>query len=312
MEMIILLTIGIFFGIALIGGLLSLKQVEQTERGVIERFGKYNRFAKPGLNFIIPFVEKVRTVNITEMMVDAQQQEIITKDKLNAIVDAQIYFKVKEDEESIKNCMYKVYNYKYQIVNLARTTLRNIIGTLSLNEANSDRNSINSELMKTLSVETKTWGIEVVRAELKEINPPKDVQDTMNQVVKAENEKQSAIDFATALETKADGQRRAQIKEAEGFKQASILRAEGDKQSVMLNAEAQSEAIKLMAQANAESIKITNEAANKYFKGDAQLLKKLQTVEAAMANGTKYVIDSKSNITNIIGDLAGLKGNKND
>jgi len=109
-------------------------------------------------------------------MVDAEPQEIITNDNLNARVDAQVYFKVKADEESVKSSQYHVNNYQWQIVNLARTTLRNIIGTLTLKSANSERGKINSELHKTLMEETSSWGIEIVRTELKEIDPPKDVK----------------------------------------------------------------------------------------------------------------------------------------
>jgi regulator of protease activity HflC (stomatin/prohibitin superfamily) len=215
-------------------------------------------------------------------MVNAESQEIITNDNLNARVDAQIYFKVKQDEESVKASQYNVNNYKWQIVNLARTTLRNIIGTLTLKSANSERSKINSELHRTLLEETITWGIEIVRAELKEIDPPKDVQETMNKVVKAENEKIAAIDFASARETVADGEKRAKIKEAEGYKQAEILHAE------------------------AEAIKLVNEAADKYFTGNAQLLKKLETLETSLANNSKIVIPTGSELVNIIGDMAGV------
>ena len=138
-------------------------------------------------------------INITEQMVDAQPQEIITNDNLNASVDAQVYFKVKDDEDSVKSSQYNVNNYQYQIVNLARTTLRNIIGTLTLKSANSERDKINTSLLETLTRETKHWGMEIVRTELKEIDPPKDVQETMNKVVKAENEKVAALDFADAV-----------------------------------------------------------------------------------------------------------------
>jgi regulator of protease activity HflC (stomatin/prohibitin superfamily) len=217
-------------------------------------------------------------------MVDAEPQEIITNDNLNARVDAQVYFKVKEDEESVKNSQYHVNNYKIQIVNLARTTLRNIIGTLTLKSANSERGKINSELHRTLREETMSWGIEIVRTELKEIDPPKDVQDTMNKVVKAENEKIAAIDFATARETVADGEKRAKIKEAEGIKQSRILQAEGE----------------------AEAIRLVNEAADKYFVGNAQLLRKLQTLEVSLENNAKIVVPAGSELVNIIGDMAGV------
>ena len=169
----------------------GIRIIRPTERGLVEFLGKYKRFANPGFHWIIPIIEKMYIINITEQMVDAEPQEIITFDNLNARVDAQVYFKVKEDEESVKNSQYNVYEYKRQIVNLARTTLRNIIGTLTLKSANSERGKINADLHNTLKEETASWGIAIVRTELKEIDPPKDVQDTMNKVVKAENEKSS-------------------------------------------------------------------------------------------------------------------------
>lgn len=275
----------IFFGGVSFLALMGFRVVRPTHRGLIERFGKYNRFANPGLSWILPFgIERLYRVNITEQMMNAQPQEIITNDNLNAKVDAQVYFKVKSDEQNVKNSQYNVDNYCWQIVSLARSTLRNIIGTLTLKSANSERGKINSELHLTLKEETASWGIEIVRTELKEIDPPKDVQETMNKVVKAENEKIAAIDFATATETAADGQKRAEIKKAEGVKRGRILQAEGE----------------------AEAIKLVNEAANKYFVGNAQVLRRLESVEKALEHNAKIVVPAGTELVNVIGELAGL------
>jgi regulator of protease activity HflC (stomatin/prohibitin superfamily) len=262
----------------------GVRIVRPTHKALIERLGRYHRFAEPGFHWIIPLIERMYQVNTTEQMVNAEPQEIITNDNLNAKVDAQVYFKVKGDEESVKGSQYNVNNYSWQIVNLARTTLRNIIGTLTLKSANSERGRINADLHRTLLNETKTWGIEIVRTELKEIDPPKDVQETMNKVVKAENEKIAAIDFASARETVADGEKRAKIKEAEGFKQAKILTAEGE----------------------AEAIRLVNEAADKYFIGNAQLLRKLQAMESSLKDNAKVVVPSGAELVNIIGEMAGV------
>jgi regulator of protease activity HflC (stomatin/prohibitin superfamily) len=271
--------------VAVIALVTSIRTVRPIARGLVERFGKYARFANPGLILIIPFgIEKLITVNITEMMVDAGGQEIITKDALNANVDAQVYFKVKTDEESVKASEYNVYSYKVQIVALARTTLRNIIGTMNLMEANSERGKINQSLYEQLTKETESWGIEIVRTELKEINPPHSVQEAMNNVVVANNKKIAAIDFATATETEADGVRRAAIKKADGERQSRILVAEGE----------------------AQAIKLVNEAADAYFKGNAQLLKQLQVAQEALVNNSKIVIPAGQSLINVIGDLAGI------
>src|SRR3989338_774517 len=262
----------------------GIRIVRPTQRGLIERLGKYNRFAQAGFHWLIPVIDKMYLVNVTEQMVDAEPQEIITNDNLNAKVDAQVYFKVRVDEENVKNSQYNVNSYQYQIVNLARTTLRNIIGTMTLKSANSERGKINSELHKVLMEETNSWGIEIVRTELKEIDPPKDVQETMNKVVKAENEKIAAVDYATAAETVADGEKRASIKKAEGVKQARILQAEGE----------------------AEAIRLVNEAAEKYFVGNAQVLRKLQAVETSLEHNAKVVVPNNAELVNVIGELAGV------
>jgi len=262
----------------------GVRIVRPTHRGLIERLGKYIRFAQPGFHWIIPGIDRMIQVNTTEQMVNAERQEIITNDNRNARVDAQVYFKVKSDEDSVKSSQYNVNNYQYQIVNLARTTLRNIIGTLTLKSANSERDKINTSLLETLSRETKNWGMEIVRTELKEIDPPKDVQETMNKVVKAENEKIAALDYANAVERQADGEKRAEIKKAEGIKQGKILAAEGE----------------------AEAIRLVNEAANTYFVGNAQLLRKLEAMENSLRENAKIVIPTGTELVNVIGEMAGL------
>lgn len=262
----------------------GIRIVRPTSRGLIERLGKYDRFGQPGFHWIIPVIERLYKVDVREVLVDAQPQVIITNDNLNARVDAQVYLKVNADEESVKASQYNVAHYEMQIVNLARTTLRNIIGTLTLKSANSERGKINDELRKTLRVETANWGIEILRTELKEIDPPQDVQETMNKVVKAENEKIAAVDFATAAETQADGLRRAEIKKADGVRQARILEAEGE----------------------AEAIKLVNEAADKYFVGNAQLLKRLETVEKSLWQNAKVIVPEGTELVNVIGELAGV------
>ncbi|MGD0904079.1 MAG: SPFH domain-containing protein [Terracidiphilus sp.] len=295
----IIIGIIVFLIIIIILLILSVRTVRPTSRGLVERFGKYNRFANPGIVFLIPFIEHLVVVNITENMIDAGLQEIITSDSLNAKVDAQVYFKVRSDEASVKASQYSVFNYMRQIVALARTTLRNIIGTMSLKDANSERGKINNALYSNLAEETKSWGLEIVRTELKEISPPPDVQETMNKVVKASNERVAAIDFATARETQADGERRAAIKVAEGQRQAAILQAEGQQQAKVL-----------VADGEAQAIKLVNESADLYFKGNAQQLRKLQAVETSLTTNSKIVVPTDSALVNVVGNLAGIDTNQ--
>lgn len=285
----VLVSLGVIFILS------GIRIVRPTQRGLVERLGKYKGYANPGLTWVIPVIDRMFRINITEMMVDAESQEIITKDRLNAMVDAQVYFKVRQDEKSVKDSQYNVFNYKYQIVNLAKTTLRNIVGTMTYEEANSNRNKINEDLRAVLEKEAKPWGIDILRTELKQITPPKQVQESMNKVITAENEKKAAVDTATALETKADGERRAAIKIADGQKQSMILKADGEAKAKVT-----------VAEAEAQKIKLENEALIKYFRGDAQIYQKLKTAERALKHGTKYVIDSKSNIMNVMSDVAAV------
>ena len=257
----------------------GVKILRPVEVGVIEFLGRYSKTASAGFNWVIPFISKMHRINITERRVDIEPQSIITKDKLNAIVDGVVYYRVEEAKQAI----YNVNDFATSVPSLAKTTLRAVIGKMTLTEANENRDQINEEVEKILSKEVTKWGIDVVRVELQRIEPPDDVQDAMNKVVKAENEKIAALDLATAIETQADGERRAEIKKAEGI----------------------AAAIRLKADADGDAIKTVNVAAEEYFIGNAQLLKKLETVAEALKDNTKIIVPADSDLVNVIGDLAG-------
>jgi len=258
---------------------LGIKIVRPVEVGIVEFLGKYSKTASGGFNWITPGLHKIYRINTTERRVDIDPQSIITKDKLNAEVDGVVYYKVVDAQKAI----YAVNNFESSVPSLAKTTLRAVIGKMTLTEANENRDTINDEVEKILDLEVTPWGISVVRVELQRIEPPPDVQIAMNQVVKAENEKIAALDLATAIETKADGERRAEIKKAEGI----------------------ATAIKLKAEADGEAIKIVNESAEKYFVGNAQLLKRLETVSEALRDNAKIIVPTNSDLVNVISDLAG-------
>jgi regulator of protease activity HflC (stomatin/prohibitin superfamily) len=215
-------------------------------------------------------------VNVTERMADVEPLDMITKDNLNARVDLVVYYKVKPTEDNIKKSLYNVDDVESQIISLAQTTARNIIGDMVFKDVNSKRNTLNTQLAEILDKQSDAWGIQVVRVELKEITPPKDVQETMNRVIKAENEKDAAKDFATAKETEADGIKRAKIKEAEGEKQYSILKAEG-----------QAKAFDLI---------------EKSFKSRAELLRRLEVTENSLKNNSKIVLTQNGITPQIIMD----------
>lgn len=267
----------LWFSLFLLGVFLlsGIRIIRPTHRGVVETLGKYSSFKNAGFTWIVPVIQKFVSINVTERLADVEPLDMITKDNLNARVDLQVYYRVKPDEESIKKALYNVNDVKFQIVSLAQTTARNIIGDMPFKDVNNKRNTLNTELAKILVTETTSWGIEIVRVELKEITPPKDVQETMNKVIKAENEKDSAKDFATARETEADGIKRAKIKEAEGQKQYSILVAEG-----------QAKAFDLV---------------NKSFKGGAKELKELEVTEASLKGNSKIILgDSGKDILKLL------------
>jgi len=274
-----ILVIVVSLAVLLISG---VRIVKPTHRGVIERLGKYNRFLDVGFNWVIPVIESTRIRNTTERMTNIASQEIITKDNLNAQVELVVYHKVRSDEESVKKSYYEVEDYKTQIVMLAQTTARNVIGNMKFTEVNSQRALLNKMLAETIDKEIENWGLRVVRVELKDITPPESVQQTMNNIIQAQNAKDAAIDFATAAETKADGARRAAVKEAEGIKQANILRAEGE----------------------ALAIQLVNEAAERYFVGNAQKLRHLEMLEKSLKDNAKIVITKDGiNPTLILGEI---------
>src|SRR3990167_3271725 len=274
-------TIVMIVGLVIVVGFLltGIKIIRPTHRAAVETFGKYTGFRSSGITFVIPIIQKLFSVNITEQLVEVEKQEVITKDNLNCNVDAQVYFKVGIEEERLKKALYAVNNYEQQIVQLARTTLRNVIGTKEFTTVNSERNTLNVDIFQGIEKQTHGWGIDVVRVELKEIVPPVDVQETMNTIIKASNTKQSAIDFATAAETKADGEKRAAIKTSEGVKQSQILRAEGEAKAVIT-----------VAEARAKEIQLVNEAAQKYFKNNAVELKKLEVTQASLQTNSKIIV----------------------
>lgn len=274
-------TIGVIvISLFVVGFLLSgIKIIRPTHRAAIETLGKYSKFRDSGMTFVIPIFQKMFSVNITDTLIDVEKQDVITKDNLNCMVDAQIYYKVGDTETELKKALYQVNNYERQIVQLAKTTLRNVIGDKDFKTVNSKRSELNDAIYQSISKEVQDWGIEIVRVEVKEITPPEDVQHTMNTVIKAENEKEAAINFANAAETKADGERRAAIKNAEGRKQALILDAQG-KQEYQIR----------VAEGEAKAIELVNNAADKYFIGNAKELKKLQVTENSLIKNTKIVL----------------------
>jgi len=265
----------------------SLHIVRPTQRGLVERNGRYNRFVNTGLTFLFPVIDRLIKVNVTEQITEPEPQVIITKDRLNLSINMVVSYKVRPDEASVKNSEYSVNNYRQQIDILGHVALRDILGSMVYEEANQGRDVINQQLLTRLKTQTDAWGIDIVRAEIKDIRPPQNIQDSMNKIIEAENTKKSAVNQADALAAQADGQKRAAIAQAEGERQAQILKAEGLRQATIS-----------IAEGDAGATKLRNEALTNYFKDNAVVFKKLEAIQSVMNNAK--IIVPEGNLTTLI------------
>jgi regulator of protease activity HflC (stomatin/prohibitin superfamily) len=275
--------------------ILSIRIVRPIEKGLVERFGKYRRFVEGGITFLFPFVDRIIKVNITERMTPVQRQDVITKDKVFMGVDAVVFYKIKPDETSVKASQYNVANFASQIDTLARTVLRDIIGGMDMAIANTSRPIINTSLKTALDEQTEKWGIEIIRAEIKDLEPPRELIISMESVLKADNERQAAEKTAIAQATLASGEKNAAIQVAEGQKQAAILQAEGQKIATVT-----------IAEGDAQATKLRNEALTTYFKDSAVVFKQLDTIAASLQNNTKIIVPEGKAISLILNEQENL------
>ena len=266
----------------------NIRVVQQSKAVVIERLGAFHAVWGVGLHFKIPFLERVaKTVSLKEQVVDFAPQPVITKDNVTMQIDTVLYFQITDP----KLYTYGVEHPMSAIENLTATTLRNIIGDLELDQSLTSRDHINTQMRSILDEATDPWGIKVNRVELKNIMPPRDIQESMEKQMRAERERREAI-------LQAEGQKQSQILVAEGEKQSLILKAEAAKEAAIKRAEGEAEAILKVQQATAEALKLLNEAA------PTDQVVKLKALEAfakaADGKATKLIIPSE------IQGLAGL------
>ena len=266
----------------------NIKVVQQSKAYVIERLGAFHSVWGVGIHFKVPFIEKVaKAVSLKEQVVDFAPQPVITKDNVTMQIDTVLYFQITDP----KLYTYGVEHPMSAIENLTAPTLRNIIGDLELDQSLTSRDIINSKMRAILDEATDPWGIKVNRVELKNIIPPREIQDAMEKQMKAERERREAI-------LQAEGQKQSQILVAEGEKQSVILRADAARQAAIMKAEGEAEAIMKVQQATAEALKLLNEA------NPNEQVVKIRALEAfqAAADGkaTKIIIPSE------IQGLAGL------
>ena len=222
---------------------LAIKIVQQHEQGLIERFGRYRKTVGPGFHMIVPFIEKMKKVDMREQVVDVPPQEVITKDNVVVTVDAVVYYQAT-DPVKLK---YNISNFVLAATKLAQTNLRNVIGDMDLDEALTSRETINTELRQILDEATDVWGTRVVRVEIQRIDPPVDVTQAMHRQMKAERERRAVV-------TEAEGEKRSQILRAEGVKQSRILEAEGQAQAVREVADAEKFRLLTVAEGEGQAI----------------------------------------------------------
>ena len=267
----------------------SIKFVPQNRAFVIERFGKYDATLIAGLNFILPFIDKVAyNRSLKEQAIDVPSQAAITKDNIGLTVDGVLYLKVLDPYKA----SYGVEDYTFAVTQLAQTTMRSEIGKLDLDKTFEERDTLNIAIVNSINEAAEPWGVQVMRYEIKDIEPPRSVLEAMERQMKAERDKRAAI-------LESEGERQSAINVAEGDKRAKVLAAEADRAEQILKAEGEAKAIELVADAKANALKIVGETAitnegQKAVQLDLATLA-IDAKQAIAKESTVVLMDSKSN-----------------
>jgi regulator of protease activity HflC (stomatin/prohibitin superfamily) len=274
---------------------MGIKSVPQGREWTVERFGRYTQTLRPGLNFIIPFFDRIGAkINMMESVLDVPTQEVITKDNAMVSVDGVVFYQVLDAAKAA----YEVNDLENAVLNLTMTNIRTVMGSMDLDELLSMRDKINAQLLHVVDDATQPWGIKVTRIEIKDIAPPKDLVDSMARQMKAERDKRAAI-------LEAEGLRQAAILKAEGEKQGAILKAEGEKEAAFREAEARERLAEAEAKATAvvsESIAKGSVQAVNYFLG----LRYTEALEKIASANNQKVILMPLEASNVIGALGGI------
>jgi len=303
--LIVLFVVGI---LVMVIAISSIRIVQQSTVGIVERLGKFHGKAERGVNFLVPFIDRMRTIiDLREQVVDFPPQPVITQDNVTMQIDTVVYFQVTDPVRYT----YEISNPISAIENLTATTLRNIIGEMDLDSTLTSRDVVNTKLRSILDEATDKWGIKVNRVELKNIMPPKDIQEAMEKQMRAERERREVILRAEGEKKsailRAEGEKEAAILTAEAQKEASIRQAEGSKQSQILRAQGEAEAILAIQQAKAEGTKLVFRAIK-----DSEPTKEVVAVRSlealeklAEGSATKLVIPTE--VVSLLGSLTAAK-----
>lgn len=291
----------------LIVAFASIKVVRQSEVRVIERLGKYHKTAEAGLNFILPFVDKVRAVvSLKQQTMDVTPQSVITKDNVTITIDTVVFYQITDPVKAV----YEIESLQKGIAYIAITTIRDIVGKMDLDSTFSSRDSINNQLRQTLDEATDRWGCKVDRVEIKDIKPPTDIRDAMEKQMNAERNKRAIILEAEGKRqadiTLAEGKKQATILDAEAERESSIRRAQGVRESRILEAEGNAEAIKKVADAKAQEIaQVYGAIMNAKPDDKLVAIKSLETLEK-VADGKANKIFIPFDTTKSMGALGAL------
>ncbi len=275
---------GIIIIIIFIGLLIPffIKTIKQGENAIILTLGKYSSTEGPGIVFLIPGIQSCQRIDLREQVINVPEQQVITRDNVGVTVDGIVYVQITDSYKAT----FAIANVYGGVVNLAQTSLRSVLGTMALDETLSNREIINAKLLETLDRETEKWGVKVMRVEIKRLDPPHDIMESMSKQMKAEREKRAQI-------LEAEGYKQSLITKSEGDKQSQILKAEGEKESQVLRATGEAEAKIKIAEATAKALELESIAASAYFTGPAVTKEQLNVIQNSLGGGnTKYILDS--------------------
>ncbi|MCP3993620.1 MAG: SPFH/Band 7/PHB domain protein [bacterium] len=284
-----------FFVLVVVYVALAVRIVRQHEQGLVERFGRFKALRDPGLQFIVPFIDRLRRVDMREIVVDVPPQEVITKDNVVVTVDAVVYYQATDPQKLV----YNVQNFVLAATKLAQTNLRNVVGDLDLDDALTSRERINAQLREILDEATDVWGTKVVRVEIQRIDPPADVTQAMHRQMKAERDRRAIV-------TEAEGDKRSKILQAEGIKQARILEAEGQAEAIKQVAEAEKFQKLTVAEGEGQAIeRVFHAIHNGDPTEDLIAIKYLEALEG-VANGNATKIFLPMEMSGILGSIGAI------